>query len=70
MIFFYCLSIILVDQNARAHGLESESETAVKIEKKMMTGTQGITRIEVEDLTEGGTSLMAIAAIELKISTG
>lgn len=56
----------------RAHG-ESESESEVMIGKEMMTGIQGIqgiTRIEVEDLTEGGTSIVAIAAVEIKIMTG
>lgn len=54
----------------RAHG---ESESVVMIGKEMMTGIQGIqgtTRIEVEDLIEGGTSIVAIAAVEIKIMTG
>lgn len=61
-----------MDQNVRAHG-ESVSESEVMIGKEMMTGIQGIqgtTRIEVEDLTEGGTSIVAIAAVEIKIMTG
>lgn len=61
-----------MDRNVRAHG-ESESESEAMIRKEMMTGIQGIqgtTRIEVEDLTEGGTSIVAIAAVEIKIMTG
>lgn len=61
-----------MDRNERAHG-ESESESEVMIGKEMMTGIQGIqgtTRIEVGDLTEGGTSIVAIAAVEIKIMTG
>ncbi|XP_048447285.1 splicing factor U2af large subunit B-like [Pyrus x bretschneideri] len=58
-----------VSKNVRARE-QIESETEVKIEKKMVTVIHESIRIEVEDLTEGGTRMMAISAVETKISTG